>query len=245
MTHDDLLGGPAPEAPKRGRPSNEDRARRAEQQMQDAARQAEIKRAGSGQSRITVEDFKNTYVSANWLHRAGFGDPMTIRKRLENAPVAGKSGHNREVYRLFDVIPHLVVPKMTPDQFVRTLNKANLPPEINNAFWAAQRGRVRYKLEAQESWDTEDVLSFLGEVAMSLKDSLTMSIEEMRARAKLTDEQAALFETMVDEMRQNIVDKLLEIPGRRETKSLYDKPLFGIAADELAEYPDLDDEGNE
>lgn len=243
MTHDDLLGA---EPPKRGRPSNEERARRAEAAMQQAARQAEIKRAGSGLSKISVEDLKFLPVSQNWLARFFEMDPMTVRKRLAGqCEPLGKSGHNKEVYSFHEAIQYIIVPKMTPEQFVKTLNKANLPPEINNAFWAAQRGRIRYKLEAQEAWDTEDVLSFLGDVAMSLKDSLTMSIEEMRQQAKLDDEQAALFETMLDGMRQNIVDKLMEIPLRRETKSLADKPLFGVSADELEQYPIPDEDDGE
>lgn len=239
---DDLLEPPK----KRGRPTNEERQRRLDAQMTDMARQAEIRRSGAGQSRITAEDFQATYVSKNWLSKAFGMEPATVTKRLAGAPAAGKVGHNREVYRLIEVIPFLIKPVMSAEQFVKTLNRADLPPEINNAFWNSQRARIRYKLEAQEAWDTEDVLRFLGETGMELKDALTVSIEEMRQRAKLTDEQAELFEKMLDDMREDIVGRLLRVAEGAETTSMYDKPLFGVSGDiDPGIAPDWMDEGEE
>ncbi len=79
---------------------------------------------------------------------------------------------------------------------------------------------------------------------MELKDALTMSVEEMRQRAKLSDEQCVLFEKMLDEMRENIAGRLLSIAERAETTSLYEKRLFGVAEDidPDAGYLDGDDE---
>lgn len=219
-------------APRRGRPTREERERRAQQALADQLKQVEIKRAGAGLTKIKVEDLKFLPVSQNWLAEFFEMEPTTVRKRLKNrCPVAGIAGQNREVYLFHEAIQFLVKPQMTPEQFVKTLNSVDMPPGVNNAFWTAQRTRIRYKLEAQDAWDTEDVLRFLGNTAMELKDALTMSVEEMRQRAKLSDEQCALFETMLDEMRESIAGRLLEIAERGDTVSLYEKPLFGISED--------------
>lgn len=232
---DDLLV-PAPRRP--GRPTNAERDARAADRLKDAAHQAEIRRAGAGMSKITVEEFLLP-VSKNFLARVTGIDPMTLTKRLRNCKPCGMAGANRPVYYFHQVLPYIVKPKMSAEEFAKSLNKADLPPEINNAFWNAQRARVRYKIEAQEAWETEDVVRFLGEVAIELKDSLTMAPEEMRQRAKMDDEQIALFEAMLDEMRTAIHDRLLDVAERTPARSMFDKPLFGVSSDDIDTTPDL------
>ena len=238
---DDLLTP----SPRRGRLTNAEREARAKQALTEQVRRNEVRSAGSGHAKIKVEDLKFLPVSQNWLADFFSMDPTTVRKRLKGkCNPAGLAGHNREVYLFHEAVPFLVKSKMTPAEFVKTLNLVDMPPVINNAFWTAQRTRIRYKLEAQEAWDTEDVLRFLGGTAMELKDALTMSVEEMRQRAKLSDEQCVLFEKMLDEMRENIAGRLLSIAERAETTSQYEKRLFGVAEDidPDAGYLDGDDE---
>lgn len=223
---DDLMETPR----KRGRPTKAEQEAKRAAALDDAARQALIRRAGAGDSLLTVEDF-DMPVSKNWLARLMHMDPMTATKRLRDCPVAGKVGHNREVYYFHEALPYLVKPKMTAKQFAESLNKADLPPEINNTFWQAQRARVRYKIEAQEAFESEDVVRLLGEVAITLKDSLTMAPEELRNRAKLSEEQIVIVEGMLDEMRQEMHDRLIRIPAETMTPSLYDKPMFGVSGE--------------
>lgn len=217
--------------------SRQERAARRREAAAEAERQADIRKAAIGKTKIDEKEFFMP-VGVNFLVRVLRMDSQTIRTRLRNVQPVSTVGGNRPVWYFHDVLPHLVKPKMTAEQFARSLNKADLPPEINNAFWAAQRARVRYKIESQEAWETDDVLKVLGEAAMELKDALTMAPEEMRQRCKLNDEQVAALEAMLDEMRLNIHERLVGIAERGATMPMFKKPLFGVSNDINTE-PDI------
>lgn len=238
-----LLGGtePTPPPKKRGRPSNEERARRAAELAADFEHQQEIRRAGSGHTKINEDEFFLP-VSVNFLARVLRMDPMTVKQRLRGLTPVGNVGNGRNVYYFHDALPYLVKPKMTAEQFAKTLNKADLPPEINKSFWDSQRSRVKYKIEAQEAWETEDVLQVLGDVAMTIKDSLVMVVEELRNRAKLDDYQTQIVTECIDEIRTEIRKKLIELPAKRATGSMHAKPLFGVSGS-IDTQPDVPETG--
>jgi len=226
------------EPPKRrvGRPTNAEREARRAAAEQDMQHQAELRKAATGHHALTRVDF-GTPVPQQFLADVLHMDPATVKKRLRRCKPAAVIS-NRPVWYFHEAIQFLVKPKMNAEEFARSLNKADLPPEINVAFWNAQRQRVKYKIEAQEAWETEDVLKVLGEVAMTLKDSLTMVVEELRNRAKLTDEQTQIVSECVDEIRTEIRAKLVELPQRSATGSMHAKPLFGVS-DDIDTTPDV------
>ncbi|MEG3175881.1 DUF1441 family protein [Sphingomonas sp. RB3P16] len=254
---DDFASLMPPETPVKrrpGRPTREEAAARLAAQVAREAEEderrarssasinqrAEIVRASTGQQWLKEEMFGEP-VGMNFLIRVMRMDPGTIKTRLQRCKPAGQVG-NRTVWYFHEALPFLVKPKMTAEEFARTLNKADLPPEINSAFWTAQRSRVKYKIEAQEAWETEDVLAVLGDVAMAIKDSLTMVVEELRNRAKLTDEQTEIVSTTIDEIRTEMRRKLVDMPSLKQTGSMHSKPLFGISED-INTTPDIPDTG--
>ena len=152
-------------------------------------------------------------------------DKQTVAKRLARCPSKGHG--NRQLYDFVEAASYLVKPQMTPQEFIRTLNTADLPPQINMVFWESQRRRIKFKIEAQEAWETADVLEVLGDVFMTIKDTLQMATEEMRERARLTDDQTDMFDAYIDELRESLRQKLVEMPKQKQTPSLLDQPLFG------------------
>ena len=222
MDFSDLLGDDTP--PVRSRA-----AERAER-LAEAMKAQEIKRAAAGDTKIKADRFFLP-VSKRFLANVLHMDISTVTRRLRRCPCLTKDHKNGrgEVYNFHQALPFLVKPVMTPEEFVKTLNKADLPPEINNAFWSAQRARIRYKLEAQESWETEDVVRLLGEVAGTFKDVTNMLPEELRQRLKLSDDQVTVVEEIINGLKNELAEKLLQIPERSTTPSLFDKPLFGVS----------------
>lgn len=235
---DDLLDAP----PKRkiGRPSNADRAARDAAAVSEGERRKIMNLATQGKTQVSEAAFFNP-VGVNFLRRLLNMDGGTIKTRLRTLPPLPGCHPQRPLWHFHETLPYLVKPKMTAEQFAKTLNKVDLPPEINVAFWNSQRARVKYKVESQEAWETEDVLGILGEVAMTIKDSLTMVVEEMRNRAKLNDEQTQVLSECLDELRTEIRKKLVDMPAKRATPSMFGKPMFGVAGD-IETMPDIPDE---
>jgi hypothetical protein len=230
---EDLLGGPPAPAPnKGGRPTREEAAAKLQAQLNLTA-------AAAGQALKDIGGVQalRRPVTINTLATVFGHDIQTITRRLIDCPFVMVS--NRKLYDFREACAYIVKPKMTPEQFIKTLNSQHLPPEINKAFWDGQRSRVKYKIEAQEAWETEDVLHVFGEVFMTIKDVLQMVPEELRERAKLTDEQATLVEGYIDNLRQTMREKLVEMPTKARTSSMFEKPLFGAPG---AAAPDTQDD---
>ena len=237
---DDLLDDATPRK-KIGRPTNAERDARRAAELDEAERRRIMNLATQGKTQVNENEFFNP-VGVNFLRRLLQMDGGTIKTRLRTLPPLPGCHPHRPLWHFHEVLPYLIKPKMTAEQFAKTLNKVDLPPEINVAFWNSQRARVKYKVESQEAWETEDVLNILGEVAMTIKDSLTMVVEEMRNRAKLNDEQTQVLSECLDELRTEIRKKLVEMPAKRATPSMFGKPMFGVAGD-IETMPDIPEDG--
>lgn len=222
---------------RRGRPTNAERIARETAARELLAEQAAIRAAAGGVTLKDINEFRMP-VSQNFLAEVMNMDAMTVKKRLTRCRPAGTVGR-RHLYYFHEAVHFLVKPKMNAEEFARSLNKADLPPEINKSFWDSQRSRVKYKIEFQEAWETEDVMRVLGEVAMLFKDSTTMVVEEMRNRAKLTDEQTEILQECIDELRKEIRQKLVDMPQTEQTPSMFGKPLWGVS-EEIETEPDVD-----
>jgi len=237
---DDLLGDPTPQVVKRkrGRPRKSEqkarpvedrgaeRAARREQRTAEASerllKERAIKAASTGTSFIEAGMLKRP-VSQNFLAEVFQMDPATVRKRLVRCPKLGTTGGGRHVYDFSTACSFLVPPKMTPEEFIRTLNAAQLPPEINKALWQAQRERLKYLREAGEAWATEDVLNILGQVNMTFKDRINVWIEDIREMKGISDQHVLRIEEMANALKSELYEALVASPSKGETVSLRDR----------------------
>jgi len=225
---EDLLGSggdPAPPKRRPGRPTREEAAAKALQER------VALTAAASGRA---LEDVGGVQalrrpVTINTLATVFGHDVQTITRRLIDCPHTVQS--NRKLYDFKEACSYIIKPRMTPEQFVKTLNKADLPPEINLAFWNAQRAKLKFKLEAQEAWETGDVQHVVGKAFLTIKESLTTVVEEMRERAKLTDEQTKILEEAIDTLRQGLHDQLVDLQAQSRTSSILEQPMFGTSKD--------------
>lgn len=247
---DELLGDTAPEpanepAPRRrqGRPNREEATAKLNQQIATAS---QIASAASGRGLDDLGGIAALIrpVTKGTLAAVFRLDKQTVAKRLARCPSKGHG--NRQIYDFVEAASYLIKPQMTPQEFIRTLNTADLPPQINMVFWESQRRRIKFKIEAQEAWETGDVLEVLGDVFMTIKDTLQMATEELRERARLSDDQAAMFEAYIDDLRESLRQKLVDLPAQKQSPSMLDQPLFGTAGRvDAEENLDLWDNGDE
>lgn len=236
---DDLLGGgdspSADEAPRarRGRPSNEEVARRMAEAERDAAFQREVRMAGQGKGQFKPEDFYGL-CSQNQIARLMHMDPMTVKKRLERCPIAGTVGNNRPVYYFHQAIEYIVKPKMDLATYLKTLNPSDMPNAINKVFWEAERIKNKVLLETGEAWASADVLEVFGQVFMLFKDRIPIITEGMRDEG-LSDEQYDSLVTYCDQLQADLHEKLVEMPAQRATPprsasiDTTDKPKFMVS----------------
>lgn len=213
---DDLLGG-KPESDPRA----ERRARAATRSAEHEnlrARDEAIKNAGRG---VTFMDSNELLkpVGQNFLATVFGMDPMTVKKRLARCKPLGMAGGQRPVYDFKEACSFLLKPRMTPDEFIKTLNHAHLPNEVNKAFWEARRIKLKYEIEAGDAWATNDVLEVFGDVFLTIKDRMQLWVETMREHAKLSDDQLARLTQMVDALQSDMHDSLLAKPAERKTRS--------------------------
>ncbi len=246
----DILGDSPPVAPppaasvgRRARAPIEDAGQRLQQQIT-------LKAAASGRG---LEDVGGVQalrrpVTITTLATVFGHDTQTITRRLIECPhvIHASPGGGRKLYDFAEAASYIVKPKMTPEQFVKTLNSAHMPAEINKVFWDGQRSRVKYKIEAQEAWETGDVVAAFGDLCMTLKEGLATLTETLRERGRLTDEQAIVVDEQIDELKAMLVDKLNDLAARTDAPSMFGKPLFGApgVTPQSGDYADLvEDDG--
>jgi hypothetical protein len=218
---DELLGSDAPAAtdvPERrrmGRPTNEERARRAEQLQRDAQFQREVRMAGQGKGAFQPEEYFGL-CTQNQIGRLLGMDPMTVKQRLQagGAKPAGTVGSGRPVWMFRDVIPYLVKPKMDIDTYIKTLNPTDLPNSINKTYWEAQRIKNKALIETGEAWDDASVLEVFGAVFMLFKDRLPLVTEGMREEG-LTEKQSDKLAGFIDQLQRDLHARLVEMPQQR------------------------------
>lgn len=229
---DDFLGAPPANGDREAK--REARRKAAEEKLIEEQRRKAIKEAGAGITAINVRDFKMP-VSQNFLAQVFNMTPETVKKRLLRCPTDGMAGGGRPVYDFKTACGYLVKPQMTNEEFIRTLNAAQLPPEINLAFWNAQRARLRYLHEAADAWATEDVLEVFGDVFMTIKDRMQLFIENMRSG--MTDEQSNRMSEIVEAFQADLHAALVEMPLKKRTEAIIAKKLEG-AGDRSVEIAD-------
>jgi len=183
-------------------------------------------------------------VTISFLTKVFEMDVQTITRRLIDCPYVeqrgGAVGAPRKLYEFKEAVSYIIKPKMTPEQFVKTLNSAHMPAEINKVFWDGQRSRVKYKIEAQEAWETHEVNAAMGDLCMTMKEGLSTITEAMRERAKLSDEQCDLLDAGIEDLRNRLMEKLEELAERTATPSMFGKPLFGAPGVKTAGIDDDD-----
>lgn len=211
---------------KRGRPTNEDRARRAA-----AALAANVDPARPNQP--AIGDWAETLagVSLTWLSNAFRMDRQTVKKRLARLPSIGNGVAGQPVYDFLQAASFLVKPKVNIAEYIKGLKPTDLPNSLQNDFWEAKLKRQTFEQRAGNLWPTESVLEVFGRTFLLLKDTMQLWVENLADTAPgLTDAQRKQLTQMVDGLQAELHKNLVEMPRGNRTRS------------QLAELDEIDNE---
>lgn len=157
-------------------------------------------------------------VSITWLAQAFGMDKPTVRKRLANCPPIGKM-RTYDVYSLRQAASYLVEPKIDIAQYLKSLRPVDLPSYLQDAYWSAMLKRQKYEENARELWRTGDVLDVFGEMAMTLKSTVQLWVENLDRVHGLTPEMRETMTQQGDNLLEEIHRIMVEAPSKRRTTS--------------------------
>lgn len=194
------------------------------------------------QRRGEMEDIEGG-VTVFWLAKHFGLQVSTVRQKLAGCPVVARktSGH---LYALKDAAAYLVKPKMDPEVLLRTMKPQDLPPSLQQNFWAAANARQKWEKEAAELWHTMDVLEAFGEVFKRIKYAAQLWPDTVERMAGLSDEQRKAVVAQIDALLDEIFRSVKEMAQERSTPasvSRLEELLTETSPGEVVGHDDNDD----
>lgn len=120
------------------------------------------------------------------------------------------------VYDIAEAARYLVKPILPLDEWIRRMSQSDLPVELTKEFWAGQRSKQLFEIDAGDLWRTEKVIDHITEIlkTISLQARLTSDIVDNEAR--LTPQQRAIVIRHMDAMLQNAHEALSRLINEKK-----------------------------
>ena len=164
------------------------------------------RRMTRGQTSPLVEDMM-AGVTVSWLAQVFSMDPKTVKQRLADCPplYSRKAGY---VYALPVACQYLVKPALTPEQFMKNIKQADLPPAMQDSFWSANLKRQKFEENAGDLWRTADVRLALSGMFQTIKFTIQLWADNMQKQVGLSTEQRKWLITATDALQQEIYESV-------------------------------------
>jgi hypothetical protein len=136
-----------------------------------------------------------------------------IMRRLGDLEPVGTGRQGNPIYGLAAAAARIVRPQITPeaiDAYMRTANHSHLPPMVSKHYWEGLRTRERYREEVDELWFTEDIVRLLSEVFQSVRATLVLLPDLMRARGDMAEPQFRFVQRVVDNAVEDLCARLVD-----------------------------------
>lgn len=136
-------------------------------------------------------------------------DAKTLPRRLRRLkPVATRSGVN--VYSIRDAAGYLVKPGYSIEQYLRQMHPNELPVGLMKEFWAGQKSRQSYEMQAGDLWPTSQVVEALAEAFKQARMTVLLFPETVERETGITDPQRKvlrrLADSLIDDLREGLVE---------------------------------------
>lgn len=157
-------------------------------------------------------------VSAAWLGHVFGMDKNTIKKRLAGCPVA-TIVRGTPQYLIKEAANYLANPRVDIEEYIRSVRAQDLPPQLSDTYWSALGKRQKVLKEAQETWNTADVLEVFGRANIKIKSTVQLWVDEVERVQGLTDAQRAMLVRMSDGLLEDIYEIYVKEPSMHATRS--------------------------
>lgn len=161
-------------------------------------------------------------VSASWLAHVFGMDKNTVKKKLANGncTIVGKN-KGTPLYTIKEAAGFLIAPKVDLATYVKSLRPNDLPPILNDSYWAAMLKRQKWEENAGDLWRTNDVMDVFGTLATRIKSTIQLWPENVKG---LTDAQRLSLQQQTDSLLNDIHDIMVAAPLERRTPSSAEEP---------------------
>lgn len=157
-------------------------------------------------------------VSATWLSKALRMDLATVKQRL-SAVTPMHGAKNQAHYDMKVAMPHLVDPIVDVEEYIRTMDKKNLPPSMTEAFWRGQKVRLEALEKAGQLWSTTRVVEGFGLVFKLLRGQTTLWVDTLDEQEEMSDDQRQLILTLIDALYGDIYSALKDFTEEHATRT--------------------------
>lgn len=159
----------------------------------------------------------------------------TVQEKLRGVrPTSERRG--APVYHVADAAPYLVDPVVDIQKYLQELTPSELPPQLQQTFWAAQNSKLKFMEASKDLWRTTAVMELLAAVFSSISQSFRLIEDEVQSKDELSPKQRQIIRKMMDGSiimaRKRLVDDFEVYSGVRDKEALTEFNLDDTAGEE-------------
>ena len=145
-------------------------------------------------------------------------------------------------WRIKDVAAFLCdLTHIDPEEYIKNLTPATLPPKLQDAFWKAQRSRQEFEKERGLLWAHERVVETLADALKPLRMTILMFQDTLGQHTDLTDRQRQLLDDIAHGLLADLRSALIEAFENKKPKpDEHGKPLDAVEEEDEEEDDGLD-----
>lgn len=182
-------------------------------------------------------------VTVTWLATLYGIARRTVEARLNGCPVLKRSKSGAPLYDLTVAAGYLSSRKRDVMAALKVAKEDDLPLPLQQRFWKTKILRNKWELDAGMLWQTEDVVAVFGDTFKAIKNALMLWVDNLELLGSMTKEHRETLLKQVDSLSEEIHKTLVEMPKKRQTKSLRDIQMKKI--DEMLNFPEgVSDDGD-
>lgn len=144
----------------------------------------------------------------------------TINEKLKNCPVHRRhptKGH--PYYDIKTAAAYLVEQQVDSERILKNIKAGDLPLKLQEQFWNAKIKEMKFKVLAGELWPTEAVMEVLSDTFSLIAGKMKLWVDDLEDIHRLSDEMRLDLTKLVDSLRDEIRNGLVEKAQLKVTES--------------------------